>query len=470
MKKIPFIKTTKSVTSLLMIVFLVMPAFAGAQYSGQYGWYGGTMYQDGSAETGATRQERVRGYRQQSSEMQQKIAALGTATQTIISVPILFGVKLSNISPNFGDPRSGGRTHEGEDIMGVKGTPIVTPTAAVVLRTVTGPSEGNTVYTANPGGETFVYMHLDRFGEGVTAGAVLSPGALIGYVGDTGNAAGGPAHLHFEIHNSSGMPVDPYPRIALEFSPGDKMSYLTAVLAKTSDRTALAQFLVTNFRSAFNEAITLNSAIPAEITQALAAIPAPSSSPASGTVLPLGDLDVGSSGSLVVILQTYLIQSAKGPAAVSLAKAGATGNFGAITKASLAEFQSSVGISPANGYYGETTRNYITSHPLIVTPSVPVSPIPTTPNTTATPTTGTTAGISRDLKLGMTGEDVKALQVILNRKGYTVATTGAGSVGNETTYFGPATQAAVIKFQSARNITPAAGYVGPLTRAALSVQ
>ncbi len=458
------------VVAMAFALSLVFPVVVAAQ---TYNYGSDWNYQDGSTESTTVRRERVRGYRQQSGEMQQKISALGSTAQSTIFVPILFGVKLSNISPNFGDPRSGGRLHEGEDIMGVKGIPIVTPTAAVVLRTMTGPSEGNTVYTANPGGETFVYMHLDRFGEGVTAGAVLAPGALIGYVGDTGNALGGPAHLHFEIHPSGGAPVDPYPRITLEIPLQEKMSYLTAILAKAADRTALAQFLVTNFRSTFNEAIAQNIVIPTEITAALASIPAPSSSPTTGTTLPPGDLDVGSSDPLVTILQTYLIQSAKGSAATSLARAGSTGNFGPITKTALAEFQAAVSISPANGYYGETTRNYVISHPVITTPSVPVSttPTPTTPTpTTPSPTGANTTGITRDLKLGMSGEDIRALQIILNRKGYTVATTGSGSVGNETTYFGPATQAAVIKFQQARNITPAVGYVGPLTRAALSVQ
>jgi len=72
---------------------------------------------------------------------------------------------------------------------------------------------------------------------------------------------------------------------------------------------------------------------------------------------------------------------------------------------------------------------------------------------------------TRDLKFGMTGEDVRQLQIYLNSKGFTVAPSGPGSLGNETTYFGSATRAALIKFQKASGISPASGYFGPKTRA-----
>ena len=77
------------------------------------------------------------------------------------------------------------------------------------------------------------------------------------------------------------------------------------------------------------------------------------------------------------------------------------------------------------------------------------------------------ASFNRDLQVGSTGEDVMALQVWLNANGYTVASTGPGSSGNETTRFGAATRAALIKYQKAMGITPAAGYFGAKTRASL---
>ncbi len=62
-----------------------------------------------------------------------------------------------------------------------------------------------------------------------------------------------------------------------------------------------------------------------------------------------------------------------------------------------------------------------------------------------------------------------ALQAFLNGSaGTQVAASGAGSPGMETSTFGPATKAAVIKFQMMYSISPAAGYVGPMTRAKIA--
>jgi len=75
--------------------------------------------------------------------------------------------------------------------------------------------------------------------------------------------------------------------------------------------------------------------------------------------------------------------------------------------------------------------------------------------------------LSRNLTVGATGSDIKCVQASMNALGHTVATTGAGSPGNETFYFGPLTLAAVQKYQAAQGWTPA-NQVGPLTRQALN--
>lgn len=74
-----------------------------------------------------------------------------------------------------------------------------------------------------------------------------------------------------------------------------------------------------------------------------------------------------------------------------------------------------------------------------------------------------TYNFTRDLTVGSTGADVVALQDILISGGYLVIPAGV-SKG----YFGSLTQSAVAKWQAASGITPAAGYFGPKSRAAIA--
>ena len=73
-----------------------------------------------------------------------------------------------------------------------------------------------------------------------------------------------------------------------------------------------------------------------------------------------------------------------------------------------------------------------------------------------------------DFQPGSVDPDIKVLQQWLNTHGFQVASVGPGSPGQETTLFGPATKAALIRFQKANDISPATGNFGPLTRAAMN--
>lgn len=97
-----------------------------------------------------------------------------------------------------------------------------------------------------------------------------------------------------------------------------------------------------------------------------------------------------------------------------------------------------------------------------------INPFPSLVNTLAGSIPSASYIFTRDLELGDEGNDVKELQKYLNSIGFVISVTGAGSPGNETTYFGPATQKAVIEFQKKHYISPAEGYVGPLTRAVIN--
>ena len=89
-------------------------------------------------------------------------------------------------------------------------------------------------------------------------------------------------------------------------------------------------------------------------------------------------------------------------------------------------------------------------------------------NTTSGTTTSVSCSFTRDLTVGATGDDVKCLQKYLNAAGHQVAASGVGSAGSESTYFGSRTQAALVKWQTASGVSPAAGYFGPITRAKYS--
>ena len=73
---------------------------------------------------------------------------------------------------------------------------------------------------------------------------------------------------------------------------------------------------------------------------------------------------------------------------------------------------------------------------------------------------------TKHLSKGMTDMQVRELQKMLNQSPDTaVAIEGAGSPGQETLYFGAATQAALVKWQQKKGISPQSGYFGPLSLA-----
>lgn len=77
--------------------------------------------------------------------------------------------------------------------------------------------------------------------------------------------------------------------------------------------------------------------------------------------------------------------------------------------------------------------------------------------------------LTQNLSLGSTGSEVLLLQQTLNSDPATaIALSGPGSKGNETNFFGSLTKQAVIIFQIKYEISPTAGYVGPLTRTKLN--
>ncbi len=99
--------------------------------------------------------------------------------------------------------------HEGTDIFAPQGTPVRTPVAGVV-RHAGGGAGGIAAYVRTKEGHDLYFAHLASYSD-VKAGDIVTIGDIIGFVGDTGNAAGGAPHLHFEIHPKGKGPVNPKP-------------------------------------------------------------------------------------------------------------------------------------------------------------------------------------------------------------------------------------------------------------------
>jgi murein DD-endopeptidase MepM/ murein hydrolase activator NlpD len=109
---------------------------------------------------------------------------------------------------DWGFPREGGRAHEGIDILADRGTPVVAPVAGVATQKL-GSRAGRQVTLTGDDGFVYINAHLNSFAK---AGRVR-PGDVLGTVGTSGDAVGGPPHLHLEIHPGGIGPINPYPTI-----------------------------------------------------------------------------------------------------------------------------------------------------------------------------------------------------------------------------------------------------------------
>lgn len=109
--------------------------------------------------------------------------------------------------------------------------------------------------------------------------------------------------------------------------------------------------------------------------------------------------------------------------------------------------------------------------PTVTTATVATTVGSASPNVQPSVTTSTVMAVfSRALSAGSKGDDVKSLQQVLNSDPDTrVASSGAGSMGKETNLFGPATKAAIQKFQVKYGLAAPGksgyGVFGPKTRA-----
>lgn len=109
---------------------------------------------------------------------------------------------------SWGEPRPGGRSHHGVDMVAAIGTPLVAVENGVIYGVGWHYLGGNNLYLRGDSTDIYYYAHLDGFAGGITDGVRVNKGQLIGYVGETGNAAG--PHLHLGYQPAGGPLTNPY--------------------------------------------------------------------------------------------------------------------------------------------------------------------------------------------------------------------------------------------------------------------
>jgi peptidoglycan LD-endopeptidase LytH len=130
------------------------------------------------------------------------------------SLPVpVEGAAKGRLWDSYGDPRSGGRQHEGIDIFAKRNTPVLSATEGYVSGLGTNGLGGITVWVTGPAGWRHYYAHLERWGD-VRQGQWVEAGTVIGYVGNSGNAATTAPHLHYGIYPPSGGTLNPFPLLA----------------------------------------------------------------------------------------------------------------------------------------------------------------------------------------------------------------------------------------------------------------
>lgn len=158
------------------------------------------------------------------------VPSLGAPSARADVYPLVFPVAGgASWSDTFGAPRSGGRTHQGQDLFAPKLRPVVASADGVVVRMGRKATlSGNYVVIEDAEGWEYAYLHLNNdrpgtddgadldlqaFPPGIYVGAKVFAGQTLGYVGDSGNAEPTPPHVHYEIRTPDGVALNPASRL-----------------------------------------------------------------------------------------------------------------------------------------------------------------------------------------------------------------------------------------------------------------
>ncbi len=192
------------------------------------------------------------------------------------------------------------------------------------------------LYLYGKSGTTYLYIHLNNdvtkgndnqgacvpgvaYAKGLKDGAHVAAGQAVGYVGNSGDADGGDAHLHFEVHPNDGDPTNPYPYL----------KKAERLIFPTSPRTTVTLSLDGVVTEAFPRQLTIKPTtlrvFPAEIPRAKREQPVTVLLPLTAQITMSGGQGGGTqrAGSLIGKAITVLTEPTFGTLAAAAARPGA---------------------------------------------------------------------------------------------------------------------------------------------------
>src|SRR5665811_2347822 len=167
-------------------------------------------------------------------------------------VPMIFPLEEKvEWTDTYGAPRGGGRSHQGNDIMVPKMTPLLAVADGEVdwLNREEEPSSYNgqpyyNLLLRGDDGNVYFYIHMNNdtpgtddgqggpenaYAPGLVEGSHVEAGQLLGWAGDSGNAEDVGSHLHFEIHiGGYGNTISPYASLMAAPTVGETVGETSA--------------------------------------------------------------------------------------------------------------------------------------------------------------------------------------------------------------------------------------------------
>jgi len=117
---------------------------------------------------------------------------------------------------SFGADREGGkRRHEGTDLFGKEGIPIVCIIGGKVEQMGWNRLGGERIGIRGDDGNYYYYAHFQYISQSLVKGKRVEAGELIGGMGHTGDALTTPDHLHLGIELPNGQWINPYPFLVI---------------------------------------------------------------------------------------------------------------------------------------------------------------------------------------------------------------------------------------------------------------